>query len=255
MKAQGLSVRGYPGCSPKARRCGEAEAPWKQTRCLDGKEAMYIMTFQGFVQEDFDVFDIPGLEPRMEALIERVRPKLHALGETMAPYLSALCGEEMFPHVAKHARRTVHPPNDTWVAWANNKKGYKAHPHFQVGLWSTHLFAQFALIYESDRKPAFAAELERHWERIRAAIPGHYVWSLDHTQPQGIRHDQLDAKRAADMLRRLKQVKKAEALLGVHIDRNDPLAADGPRLIAELERVFETVLPLYRMASQKLILA
>ena len=37
-------------------------------------------------------------------------------------------------HVAKHARRSVNPPIDTWVAFAPNKRGYKMLPHFQIGL-------------------------------------------------------------------------------------------------------------------------
>ncbi|WP_397261357.1 DUF1054 family protein [Peribacillus simplex] len=32
--------------------------------------------------------------------------------------MSVLTGDEMYPHVAKHARRKVNPPNDTWVAFA-----------------------------------------------------------------------------------------------------------------------------------------
>ncbi|MEI0738277.1 DUF1054 family protein [Paenibacillus sp. JTLBN-2024] len=86
------------------------------------------MPFEGFHSKDFEVFNVPGLEPRMEALIANVRPKLEELGREMAPFLSALCGEEMFPHVAKHARRTINPPNDTWVAWAASKEGIKRCP-------------------------------------------------------------------------------------------------------------------------------
>ncbi|MUG73084.1 YktB family protein [Paenibacillus validus] len=208
------------------------------------------MAFSGFTDSDFDVFYIPGLEPRMEALIERVRPKLHELGDRLSPALSALCGEEMFPHVAKHARRTINPPNDTWVAWANNKKGYKAHPHFQVGLWPTHLFVQFALIYESPNKAAFGRQLERHWNDIQPLIPAHYVWSLDHMQPEATPHAEMKGDTLDQLIHKLQHVKKSEALCGLHIDRRDPLAADGERLIAEIEHVFETVMPLYRLAYQ-----
>lgn len=74
-----------------------------------------------FQDVDFDVFTIPGLEARMDALIKTARPKLNELGERLAPALSQLTGEEMYAHVAKHARRSVNPPNDTWVAWAANK--------------------------------------------------------------------------------------------------------------------------------------
>ncbi|WP_281887936.1 YktB family protein [Paenibacillus sp. YYML68] len=208
------------------------------------------MTFTGFTAEDFDVFTIDGLEPRMEALIERVRPKLHELGSALSPALTTLCGEEMFTHVAKHARRTVHAPNDTWVAWANNKKGYKAHPHFQVGLWSTHLFVQFALIYESPNKSIFAANLEQQWDEVASSLPPHYVWSLDHMKPEGIPHTELQGETLEQLLLKLKTIKKSEALCGIHLNRHDPIVQDGPRLLAEIERVFETVMPLYRLAQQ-----
>src|SRR5699024_11327687 len=63
----------------------------------------------------------------------------------------AMVGSDMHLHIAKHARRTVNPPNDTWMAIAGNKRGYKKHPHFQVGLWDDHLFIWLAYIYELPR--------------------------------------------------------------------------------------------------------
>lgn len=41
--------------------------------------------FTGFNDQDFDVFSVPGLEARMEALIEHVRPKLELIGAELAP--------------------------------------------------------------------------------------------------------------------------------------------------------------------------
>lgn len=125
------------------------------------------MTFNGFTEQDFDSLTVPGLEPRMEAIISRVRPKLEALGGALSPYLSVLCGEDMYPHVAKHARRKVNPPIDTWIAWASSKRGYKALPHFEVGMFSTHLFIIFAVIYESPNKAVFADYVQKHTARIK----------------------------------------------------------------------------------------
>ena len=113
--------------------------------------------FPGFAAADFDVFEIDGLEAQMEALIWHIRPKLEELGARLSPVLALETGLEFYPHVAKHARRTVNPPKDTWVAFASNKRGYKAHPHFQIGLWGTHVFIQFAIIYEAVGKSSFAA--------------------------------------------------------------------------------------------------
>jgi uncharacterized protein YktB (UPF0637 family) len=205
------------------------------------------MTFSGFTSEDFQIFTIAGLEPRMEALIHSVRPKLHELGQTIAPYLSAVCGEEMTAHVAKHARRSVNPPDDTWVAWANNKRGYKAHPHFQIGLWSTHVFIQFAIIYESQNKAIFADNMMKKISAVRKAIPDHYFWSLDHMQPEVRLHSSLKKADFEHMLTRLREIKMSEILCGLRIERDDPLLLDGPGFIHKAEETFASLMPLYRM--------
>lgn len=204
----------------------------------------------GFTREDFDVFAIPGLEPRMEALKERVRPKLEAIGEAVVPFLSSRLGEPVYAHVAKHARRTVHPPDDTWVAWATNKRGYKAHPHFQVGLWQTHLFIVFALIYESPDKGAFARNLKEQLQEIWPSIPDHFILSDDHTKPGAVRKGALTPDQMKQRLDRLENVKKAEFLCGIHLDRNDPVVGNPDRLLNTIEETFNKLLPLYRLAAE-----
>lgn len=206
------------------------------------------MTFSGFAQEDFEVFHIPGLEPRMDALISRVRPKLTALGSEAAPMLSAICGEEMFPHVAKHARRTINPPNDTWVAWGPNKRGYKALPHFQVGIFHSHLFIVFSIIYESQNKITFAKALTQHADTIRKELPDHFFWSTDHLDPRGTPHSEMTDEKFADLTRKLTEVKKGEVTCGLRIDNSDPLLEDGDALLIRIQETFETLLPLYRMS-------
>ncbi|WP_314584314.1 DUF1054 domain-containing protein [Paenibacillus terrigena] len=201
-----------------------------------------------FVAADFDVFAIPGLEARMIALIERVRPKLTELGNQLAPHLTALCGEEIFPHVAKHARRTINPPNDTWVAWANNKRGYKAHPHFQVGMFESHLFIIFAVIYESDNKKVFAKHLSEHLQDVRATVPANFFWSLDHMKPEGTSHADMNEEAFETIIHKLQHIQKSEVLCGLRIDRDNPLLADGEKLLSTIEHTFEQLLPLYRLA-------
>ncbi|MDF2652991.1 MAG: yktB [Paenibacillus sp.] len=206
------------------------------------------MTFPTLTATDFDVFTIQGLEPRMHALIENVRPKLHHIGEQMAPWLSAACGEPMFAHVARHARRTINAPNDTWVAWSNNKKGYKAHPHFQVGLWSTHLFIQFAIIYECDSKARFANHVLDKLHEIRQVIPASYFWSGDHMDPSFTLDKDLSDEELAQLMERLKTVKKAELLCGLELKRDDVRLAHPGSLMTTIEETFEKVMPLYRLA-------
>ncbi|MNJ55215.1 DUF1054 domain-containing protein [Paenibacillus bouchesdurhonensis] len=204
------------------------------------------MAFTGFTSPDFDSLNIPGLEPRMKAIIANIRPKLEALGGEIAPYLSALCGEEMFPHVARHARRTINPPNDTWIAWSSSKRGYKALPHFQVGMFSTHLFVIFAVIYESPNKEAIAKYLEKHTAQVQKLIPSDFYWSTDHMKPEGSLHRDMDKNALLQMADKLKTVKKSELLCGLRLDRDHPLLQDGAGLTGTIEQTFETLLPLYK---------
>src|SRR5262245_63561446 len=92
------------------------------------------MASSAFGGADFKVFDVKGFQPRMTAIRSRVRPKLEALGRRLAPSIQRATGEAPHAHVAKHARRTVNPPDDTWVAFAANERGYKKHVHFKVAL-------------------------------------------------------------------------------------------------------------------------
>lgn len=200
-----------------------------------------------FTEEDFNVFTIEGFQERMDALVEKVRPKLHALGDHFAQALSIMTGEEIFPHVAKHARRTVNPPKDTWVAFAPNKRGYKMMPHFQIGLWGTHLFVWFAIIYEAPNKGEFGKKLEEKAAQLLTTIPEHFVWSIDHMKPDAIPHQGLTEEDLVSMFQRLQKVKKAEILCGIHIPRDKAVKLTEDELLGTIQNTFETLVPLYKM--------
>src|SRR5438034_1053356 len=76
------------------------------------------MPSSAFVTGDFKIFDVKGFQPRMAELKSRVRPKLEALGRSLAPAVGRSLGGEVFAHVAKHARRTVNPPADEAARWS-----------------------------------------------------------------------------------------------------------------------------------------
>ena len=198
--------------------------------------------FNGFTEKDFNVFNIEGLEPRMEALISTIRPKLEALGKQFAPVLASFTGDEMYAHVAKHARRTVHPPKDTWVAFAADKRGYKKHPHFQIGLWGTHLFIWFAIINEAVNKEEFAARLKEKQAQILEKLPAKFVWSLDHTKPEVV--DVFDP----NMLDRLATIKKAELLCGQTFTK-EQVIQKGSSLLKDIEETFSALTPLYETVT------
>ena len=124
------------------------------------------MSFSGFTPSDFKVFDIPGFKPRMEAIKTRIRPKLEAVGRELLPDVARIGGATAFAHVAKHTRRTVNPPDDTWVAFSADKRGYKKDVHFKVAI-SRHCVR---LLFEAGPEYYDKGEWVREWMGHRRGI-------------------------------------------------------------------------------------
>lgn len=204
------------------------------------------MQFNGFSQQDFDTFKIDGLEGRMEAIRERIQPKFQAIGHEMVDYLSAKLESDIYLHIAQHARRTVNPPMDTWSAYCNNKRGYKKHPHFQIGLFDDHVFVWLAFIYELPHKSEIAEAFLNHTEEIEKSIPDDYVVSMDHMKKKATRIKDLNLN---ESLERFKNIKKAEFLIGKHFEANDLILTNGERFIGEVKKIYDTLLPIYRLSQ------
>ncbi|WP_074693432.1 YktB family protein [Alicyclobacillus hesperidum] len=206
--------------------------------------------FNGFDEADFDVFFIPGLEPRMTAIRARIQPKLAVLGDYFVPFLSERLQSSMYAHVAKHARRTVNPPSDTWVAFSANSRGYKQHPHFQIGIWPTHVFAAFGYIYEAKDKVAFGHYLQAQASEIQRIVPDDFIYIPDHTQPSSIPAAQVADREIAAFGERLVQVKKAELLIGRRLDKELAITHSGAQLVEWVESTFTPLCKLWIEASR-----
>ncbi|MBD8026590.1 DUF1054 domain-containing protein [Ureibacillus sp. Re31] len=203
-----------------------------------------------WTNKDFEVFEIDGLEQRMEALSSIVRPKFQQLGEMFSSYFSSKTGDEFFPHVAKHARRTINPPKDSWVAFAPYKRGYKSLPHFQIGLWNTHLFIIVAIIYEAPQKAEMATRLLNNIDYFDN-LPEDFIISGDHMSQDAIslkigREEQLE-----NLLIRLRDVKKGEFLVGRHISREEAVNLSSEQFLQLTEETFEALLPIYNIIIGK----
>jgi len=209
-----------------------------------------VMTLQTFKEKDFAVFSVDGLEERMNAIKTNIHPKLEALGEQFSHYLSEQTGETFFYHVAKHARRKVNPPNDTWVAFSTNKRGYKMLPHFQIGLWGTHAFIYFGLIYECPQKVEAAHAFLGHLNDLKTNIPNDFVWSIDHTKPGVKPHNMLEANELQKMIERLATIKKAELLVGIHISPEEFPTLTDEQFLTKVEATMQSLLPLYKICNR-----
>lgn len=213
------------------------------------------MEFSGLQETDFDVFEIPGLELRMTALKEHLRPKLEQLGSDFSFYLSDLLGVSMYAHVAKHARRTVNPPKDSWVAFSHDKRGYKKHAHFQIGAWQTHAFATFGLIYESPFRQQYAAQLKQHAEQIVRALPAHYVWIPNHMDTTVLPADEVSAAKLTELAERMATGRQGELMVGIQISRAEAVRLDPFEFERRVSECFQTLLPLYELATKEVVLA
>ncbi len=114
----------------------------------------------GFTIVDFEVFKVPGFSERMQQLYALVRPKLLRLGDELAPELTRKLGMDFFPHVAKHQRRTVNPPPETWAAWGPSPRSYKRYGYLALCISSVGLHARCVVKSEADFRLAMSASLK-----------------------------------------------------------------------------------------------
>lgn len=197
-----------------------------------------------WTNKDFDVFYIDGLKNRMTALQDVVQPKFYQLGDYFSNVLSGHGTGEFFPHVAKHARRTVNPPTDSWVAFAPAKRGYKALPHFQIGLWGTHLFIVIAVIYENPNKKIIAERFKNNLQAL-TSLESDFIISGDHMKPEAERISDIGAEGVNKILNRLHDVKKAEFLVGKHLPRENAIKMSENEFFDYAENTIKDLLPIY----------
>ncbi|MBU5595567.1 DUF1054 domain-containing protein [Amphibacillus sp. MSJ-3] len=202
------------------------------------------MSLPGFTNNDFDIFQIEGLPNRMAAIQEHLQPKFKTIGIELTDYLAGKLGNEMYLHIAKHARRTVNPPKDTWLAIADNKRGYKKHPHFQVGLFDDRLFIWLAFIYELPDKKKIAQEFLDQVD-IFDQLNDDFIISFDHMKKDAISVNDLTSKN----IQRFRDVKKAELLIGKYLFKEEAVQLSGDDLVKLIKESYDQLLPLYQLGK------
>ncbi|ASI36349.1 hypothetical protein A0126_12400 [Exiguobacterium sp. N4-1P] len=195
-----------------------------------------------FTKEAFEAFEIEGLENRMEAIRERIQPVFRQIGAEVSPDLTVNLAEDMYVHIAQHARRKVNPPNDTWMAFSPNKRGYKKHPHFQVGLFDDHLFIWLAYIYELPNKQQYATQLLEQ-KNLLQDLPEDFVISYDHMKKEAVRVTDANLEQG---LVRFRDVKKAEFLIGRHVSAQKVSTMSHDALLELIRNTYDHLVPVYK---------
>lgn len=198
-----------------------------------------------FTKEDFEIFSIEGLDKRMSAIRKQLQPKFRILGHTFAEELASELNQESLPiHIAQHLRRTKNTPKDTWMAIGGDNRGYKKYPHFQLGLYKSHIFIWLAFIDNPLHEEKMAIQIIEE-PSLLFKVPNDYVVSWDHTK------EQVTAINEADLLNgliRWQTVKKGEFLIGRQIFADDPLLIDPKATQQFILDTFMELVPLYRQA-------
>lgn len=212
------------------------------------QKEVHGLTENYFNKEDFNVFDIQGLDERMAGIRERIQPKFRHFAAAGARLIVSEVDAESVPvHVAKHLRRTKHAPENTWCAIGGDTRGYKKYPHFQIGIAKEGVSFYLCLIDQPVKEKEMAAAL---LERIPELghLPRDYVVSVDHTVSTVLPIEDVDWQ---PILIRLRDVKKAELLIGRKLAPADPRLATEVGTLAVMEETLSELLPIYQACMEQ----
>ncbi|MHB8381260.1 MAG: DUF1054 family protein [Candidatus Binataceae bacterium] len=137
------------------------------------------MASLGFTPSDYKIFEIEGFSARMEQIGARVRPRLTRLGVELAPELGRKLHLEFFPHVAKHMRRTVNPPAETWAAWGPSPKGYKRYGYLALCISRLGIHARVVVKSDADHRPEMADRIAAKSAALAKSLRGAKIARYD----------------------------------------------------------------------------
>ena len=210
------------------------------------------MSFTGFTPSDFKVFDIPGFKPRMAAIKMRIRPKLEAVGRELLPDVTRVGGGEAFIHVAKHARRTVSPPDDTWVAFALDRRGYKKHCHFKVAVSRHCVRFLFEVGPEHADKKRWASAWKRNAGKLGPVlrrVRGLAWFKNEHDEEPGAPLADLAPGQLAELADELLRTRDGQLVLGRAVSADEAARWTEAQYRNAALETFRMLAPLYRLRS------
>ncbi len=203
-----------------------------------------------FTSREFDVFKIPDFQGRMGVLRERVRPALERLGETLRPPLAKVVGSELFSHVAKHARRTVNPPDDTWVAFGPDKRGYKKDVHFKVAVSRNCLRFLFEVGPEYPNKARWAALWGKKVPELSSVLKrakGLGWFKNEHDEEPATLLKDLSLEQLRQLAQELTRTRDGQFVLGRLVAREEAAGWSPEAIRKAALSTFELLAPLFRM--------
>ena len=203
-----------------------------------------------FTAKEFEIFTIPGFDARMPRIRAEITPKLKDLGALVAPRLEAEGGLPFHAQAAQHLRRTVNPPEETWVAFCREARGYKPYVHLRVAINAEGVKLTCWVEEDADDKPVFAANLRRKAKEIgdylkeHPEIRSHHAEANYGRQLPGL---QLNKKGLTELAGRLEKVRSQHVNFAVSIPRADLSLKSTTRFVDVCVERLVLLMPIYRL--------
>jgi uncharacterized protein YktB (UPF0637 family) len=212
------------------------------------------MAFPGFGSADFEVFGIRGFAARMAAIKRRLRPKLEAAGRDLLPDVARIGQGPVFAHVARHARRTVNPPDDTWVAFAPDRRGYKKHCHFKLALSRGAVRFLFEAGPEHADKKRWAAAWARQAPRLAPVLRrgrGLAWFRTEHDEEPAAMLAALAPEAIARLGEELTRTRDGQLVLGRVVPAGEAAGWTPADYARAARETYQVLAPLYRLIDSK----
>jgi uncharacterized protein YktB (UPF0637 family) len=208
------------------------------------------MAAAAFGAADFKVFDVDGFQPRMGQIRTRIRPKLETLGRSLAPAIARTLGGETFVHVAKHARRTVNPPDDTWVAFGPDKRGYKKHCHFKVAVSRRCVRFLFEIGPEHADKKRWSAAWKKNAGNLAPVLrrmKGLAWFKNEHDETPAAALGDMTPDELVTMADEIMRTRDGQLVLGRAISADEAARWTEAQYRTAALETFRALVPLYRL--------
>ena len=208
------------------------------------------MPSSAFYAADFKVFEETGFKARMSGIRERLRPKLEAVGRSLGQGVGRAAGGEVFAHVAKHARRTVNPPDDTWVAFGPSARGYKKHSHFKVAVSRHAVRFLFEIGPEHEDKKRWAAAWKKNAPRLAPVlrrVNGLAWFKNEHDEEPASALADLSSEQLAQLGDELTRTRDGQLVLGRVIQSAEAARWTEAQYRDAALETFRALAPLYRL--------
>ena len=208
------------------------------------------MPSAAFGPADFKVFDVKGFQSRMGGIRTRVRPKLETLGRSLAPAVGRSAGGDTFAHVAKHARRTVNPPDDTWVAFGPDARGYKKHCHFKVAVSRHCVRFLFEVGPEHADKKRWAAAWKKNAGKLAPVLRRmkDLAWfKNEHDETPAAALGDMAPEALGDLADEIVRTRDGQLVLGRVVAAEEAVRWTEAQYRAAALETFRALVPLYRL--------